>query len=312
MGKAKSERHHWWPECVSRNWADDAGGVHWLMPDGSERRARPDAFGVIGNGHYIKLASTAGETTPWDQNFEDEFQKADNQFPAVIEWLEGLDYRSANGGDRRGRFVAQPAADEQFLEMVESLTSLAIRSPMTRNSAVSLAEHFRGPLPERERNSLIAANLRDIHRRAMQAVSGRGKATAIYSPDREFIFGDGFYHNFTGGGMAPSSPRILAPLTPRLAVLYAIPTQYRLEPRLSTIIVEAEETERLNHAVQVYARDAIFYRTDRPEVTDDFRAAKHLRYASSRNVVETMVHSMPGVPDRDTSLDFLEDMMNSR
>lgn len=95
-------------------------------------------------------------------------------------------------------------------------------------------------------------------------------------------------------------------------MLYAIPTQYRLEPRLSTIIVESEETERLNHAVQVYAREAIFYRTDRPEVTDEFRAAKHLRYASSRNVVETMVHSMPGVPDRDTSLDFLEDIMKSR
>ena len=30
---------------------------------------------------------------------------------------------------------------------------------------------------------------------------------------------------------------------------------------------------------------------------------------SHANIVETVVHDMPGVPDRDTSLDFLEDMM---
>jgi hypothetical protein len=312
VSKKKSERHHWWPECVSRNWADDAAGVHWLLPDGCERRARPDAFGVIGNGHYIKLGNTPGEVTPWDQNFEDEFQKADAQFPGVISWLEGLHYEPRIGQRRRDRFVPQPATDEQFVRMVESLTSLAIRSPMTRAAAVSLAERLRGPLPEWERNSLIAANLRDMHRRAMQAVSERGKATAILSPDREFIFGDGFYHNLTAGGMAPSSPRILAPLTPRLAVLYAIPTRYTVEPRLSTLVIGADEAENLNQVVQVYSREAIYYRTDRPELIDDFRAAKHLRYTSSRNIVETIIHDMLGVPDRDTSLDFLEDMMLGR
>lgn len=77
--------------------------------------------------------------------------------------------------------------------MVESLASLAIRSPMTREAAVSIAERLRGPLPERERNTLITANLRDMHRRAKQAVSERGKATAIFSPHREFVFGDGFW-----------------------------------------------------------------------------------------------------------------------
>ena len=291
---------------MSRNWADDATGVHWLLPDGTERRARPDAFGVIGNGHYIKLGSAAGETTPWDQNFEEEFQTADAQFPGVISWLEELHYDSRIGKPRRQRFVHETATEEQFLRMVGSLTSLAIRSPMTRAAAVSLAEHLRGPLPEWERNTLIAANLRDMHRRAKQAVSGRGKATAIHSPEREFIFGDGFYHNFTAGSMAPSSPRILAPLTPRLAVLYAIPSQYAVESRLSTLVIGADEAAALNEVVQVYSRDAIFYRTDKPELIDDFRTAKHLRYTSSHNIVEAIVHDMPGVRDRDISLSFLE------
>ncbi|HEX5462474.1 MAG TPA: hypothetical protein VFX20_21080 [Steroidobacteraceae bacterium] len=42
----------------------------------------------------------------------------------------------------------------------------------------------------------------------------------LYSDDREFIFGDGFFHNFTA--MAQShAPKMLAPLTPGIAVLYA-------------------------------------------------------------------------------------------
>lgn len=309
MNKAKSERHHWWPECVSKHWADDKAGVHWLRPDGTEQRAKPAAFGVIGNGHYIKLGKEPGEATPWDQNFESTFQQADDGFPAVISWLEGLQYEDRIGQPTRQRFMPQPSTDEQFGQMVESLTSLAIRSPMTRESAVSLAEHLRGPLPERERNSLIAVNMRDMHRRAVQAFGVRGKATAILSPNREFIFGDGFYHNLKSPSMAPHSPRILAPLTPRIAVLYAIPMQYAVEPRLSTLVIGADEAEALNQVVQIYAGERLFYRSDKPELIDEYRDGKHRHFTSSRNDVEKIVQDMPGVPVRDTSLDFLEDMM---
>lgn len=312
MKKTKSERHHWWPECVSGRWADEKGGVHWLLTDGSERRAKPASFGVIGNGHFIKLGSTPGEPTPWDQNFETEFQKADEHFPAVIDWLEGLVYEPRFGRARRDRFVPQPSSDELFGRLVESLTSLAIRSPMTRSAAVSLPERLRGSLPEWERNSLIAVNMRHMHRRAVEAFGVRGKAIAILSPDREFIFGDGFYHNLGSPAMAPHAPRILAPLTPRLAVLYARPMQYRPEPRLSTLVIEADEADALNQVVQIYGAQAVFYRSEKPVLTDEFRAGKHLEFTSSRNIVEMMVHDMPGVPPRDTSLDFLEDMMASR
>ncbi len=196
--------------------------------------------------------------------------------------------------------------------MVEAITSLAIRSPRTRESAVSLAEHFRGPLPERERNSLITMNIRDMHASAMKAFGVRGKATAIHSPEREFIFGDGFYHDLTSPSGPPHSPRILVPLTPRLAVLYAIPMRYTAEPRLSTLVIGAEEAERLNNVVQTYSCKWLFYRTDRPELIDNYRAGKHLRYTSPGNIVENMVHAMPGVPDRDTSLDFLSEFGRKR
>ena len=169
MKKTKSERHHWWPECVSQRWADDQGGVHWLKPDGDVTRARPDNFGVIGNGHIIKLGNKPGETTPLDQNFENFFQDADDRFPTVIDWLEGLVYQDRIYEQARSRFIPQTSTDEMFGQMVESLVSLAIRSPLTREACVMAAECFRGPLPQWERNRLIAINMRDMHRRAVQA-----------------------------------------------------------------------------------------------------------------------------------------------
>ena len=308
MEKTKSERHHWWPKCISRRWANGEGTVTWLRPDGQERRARPDAFGVIGNGHFIKLGNKPTEITPWDQNFETEFQNADDRFPAVIKWLEGLDYEPRVGASWRGRFLPQSSSDALFGHMVESLTSLAIRSPMTREACVSIAEHFRGPLPERERNKLITANMRDMHRRALEAFGVRGKATAISSPAAEFIFGDGFYHNITSPSMPPSAPRILVPITPSLAVLYAIPMQYTVEPRLSTLVIDAQEAEELNQVVQVYARQMLFYRSAKPNLIEEYRVGKHLQFSSSRNIIEMIVHDMPGVPQRNTSFDILEDM----
>src|SRR3546814_11094345 len=112
-------------------------------------------------------------------------------------WLETLNFEARTGQPRRNRFLPQPSSDELFGQMIESLISLAIRSPMTREACVSLAEHFRGPLPERERNSLITMNMRDMHGSAVKNFGMHGKATAILSPNREFIFGDGFYHNLT-------------------------------------------------------------------------------------------------------------------
>ena len=119
------------------------------------------------------------------------------------------------------------------------------------------------------------------------------------------MFGDGFFHNLISPSGPPHSPRILAPLTPRLAVLYAIPMQYVVEPRFSTLVIGADEADALNHVVQIYACDKLYYRSEKPVLTDEYRTGKHLRLCSPGHFIEEMIHSMPGVPDRNTSLDFL-------
>jgi hypothetical protein len=72
MPKLKSARHHWWPRCVSRLWADEDGTTGWIKTDGSVIRIPPDKLGMIGNGHHIKLGRNPGEMTDWDSSFENE------------------------------------------------------------------------------------------------------------------------------------------------------------------------------------------------------------------------------------------------
>ena len=96
MAKLKSERHHWWPVCVSRCWAGEDGKTGGLKPDGNIVRIPPARLGVIGNAHHIKLGQD-GENTVWDETFERVFDRADSAFPDLINWLEGLDRKPVRG-----------------------------------------------------------------------------------------------------------------------------------------------------------------------------------------------------------------------
>lgn len=306
MAKLKSERHHWWPECISKLWVDDEGFVSQMMPDGKIQRLKPKNVGVIGNGHHIRLGSDATEESPWDETFEPVFNKPDSTFPALIAWLETLE-RCDPPFEREvtGRLFRQVSSDEQFQTLIECVVSLAVRSPRSRNRAVSLAERFRGPLPERERNSLIGLNIRSAQRDAVREIAGRGKAMVLFSPEREFIYGDGLYDNMPVPVQHWYGPRMLVPLTPSMAVLFARPMQYTPEPRLMTLVLAPTETAALNHAVQIYSRQFLFFRDEQPVLDEAFTQGRHLVFADHRNPVEPLIHAMPGVPPRNTSLDFL-------
>lgn len=305
MAKLKTERHHWWPRCVSRFWAAEDGCTAWIKPDGSEIRVPPDKLGMIGNGHHIKLGDTPGSPMHWDSSFEDEFDIADSNFPSVISWLEGLDRKHISNGNLRQRFVPQIAKDEQLCALTECVASLAVRGPLNREASVSLAERLRGPLAERERNALIGMNMRSSQRLIADSIGARGKFAVLFTNGREFIFGDGFFHNVKAVVNAPFNPKILTPITPTISVIVSRPMSFSVEPRLSTIVLTDEEVDRCNHAVQVYSRKALFYRSDKPLLDDAFTRGEHLEYALPDNPIDTLINAIPGVPPRDTSLDFL-------
>ncbi|WP_454722085.1 MULTISPECIES: hypothetical protein [Cupriavidus] len=247
---------------------------------------------MIGNGHHIKLSRVSGQSTPFDESFEDEFDIADNNFPAVIEWLEGLEKRKITGDDLRSRFVPQEASDSQLRLLTECVVSLAVRGPMNREASVSLAEHFRGPISSPERNALIGLNMRKSQRLIADSIGSRGKFAVLFSLEREFIYGDGFFHNVKAVVNPPYAPKILAPITPTVSVIVSRPTMFSVEPRLVTLVLKGDEVERCNHAVQVYSRDALFYRKDRPILDQAFQSATHLEYSSLANPIDSLMNAL--------------------
>lgn len=307
----KSERHHWWPLCVSSHWTDSDGTVGWIKPDGSYIRVQPKNLAVIGNGHHIKLRR--GEPTPWDSSFEKEFELADNSFSSVITWLSSLRSEVVRALDLRERFVPQTATDEQLQLLTECVVSLAVRSPMNREASVALAEDMRsGRIINPERDVLIGLNMRNSQRVVADTIGARAKFAVLISSGREFIFGDGFFHNIQAVANPPIAPKMVAPITPTVSVAVFRPTSFSTEPRLSTIVLSDAEVEACNHAAQVYSRKALFFRTTKPTIEDVFVRGEHRVYSDPHNPMDNLLSSIPGVPARGGSLELLMRRFPSR
>lgn len=142
----------------------------------------------------------------------------------------------------------------------------------------------------------MTLNMRDSHQRTVSLIGTKGKFVILYSPSREFIFGDGFCHNIRSPVQFQlHDPKILVPITPEISVLYARPRQYATEPRLFTFVLKPEEADVLNSAVQIYSRNCIFYRSEKPTIIPDYAGGEHMSYADINNPVDTLIHAIPGV-----------------
>lgn len=305
MRKLKSARHHWWPQCVSSRWATDDGTIGCIMPDGKCIRVTPKNLAVIRNAHHIKLSSDPNESTHWDNSFETEFDQADGSFPSVISWLESLNHKHMPNHKSRGRFLAQPASDVQLRLLSECVVSLAVRSPMNREASVSLAESLRGDIPNQERNALIGLNMKNSQRLIADGIGEHAKFAVLISQGREFIFGDGFFHNLRAVNNPPLAPKILVPITPNMSVILTRPTSFAVEPRISTIILSDKEVDVCNSTIQIYSRQFLFFRSNQPTIEESFADNEHQEYSCPDNPIDNLFCSIPGVAPRDKSLDFL-------
>jgi len=267
--------------------------VHWLKPDGETKRIPPAQLGAIGNGHTIKLGHP-GETSPWDQSFEAEFDRADSAFPKVIEWLQEVAEKARLlPGPLTGQFEPHDCSDALLTTLSECVVSLAVRSPMNRAGAVSTALHFRNAIPAHEQNAITGMNMRATQRQAADALGARGKFVVIHSPESELIYGDGFFHNVLSPMNGHFMPRIVAPITPRIAVAIFRPTAYRTDPKLMKLAIRRAEAKTLNDAVQVYAYNHVFYRAEQPTIIDDYKSAAHRMY-SGDNPMLRLLKAIPG------------------
>ncbi len=306
MKDLKAAQHHWWPRCVSRHWVDADGKVGRIEPSGRVIRVPPHKLGSIGNGHHGKLSNKAGfDTTDWDFTFEQEFTNADGRFSEVISWLVSLKHAPIVGSDLRDRFRAQPATDDLLRALTECVISLVIRSPMNRDAFASLAERFGLPASNADRDAVISMNMLGKQRTMSANIGATGKFAVLFSNKREFIYGDGCFNNLDGAVDPPHYPKLLVPVTPEIAVIVCRPLSYLVEPRLSSIVLADEETDYCNHAIQVYSRREMFFRSQPPSLDSAFTSGERRRYARADNPVDELMQAIPGIPPRDTSLDSL-------
>jgi hypothetical protein len=271
------------------------GKTGWLKPDGTVVRVPPKKLGRIGNAHHIKFSSTTGESSFFDSCFESEYDAADNSFPGVVSWLTSLDREYLPDLDLPERFIPHDYTNDQLIALTECVVSLAVRSPRNREAAVGIAERLRGPIPRPERETLIAYNMRSSQRVVADKIGANGKYVVLFSNSKEFIYGDGFFHNVCGAINPPVGAKIFAPITPQISVCIIYPRHFRLEPRFSTIVLSDDEIDLCNKAVQVYSRKAIFFRSEQPQIQEAYARGQHLVYASSENSIDFLISHIPGI-----------------
>ena len=286
------ERHHWWPKSLSKFWTDNKGMINRVDAEGNISRSNPTGTGRISDGHNIRLNS------PWDTRFEGYFDRPDRNFPHIVNWLESLVNLHRNSDVSSDEvYCAHSYNEDELQPLCEGLISLAIRSPNFRQGILRRIERVRSSLPKDEHKTLIAANLMQTYSLVTQNALGRGKFLILFSDSSEFIYGDGIYHNLNSCGQYLSNCRILAPLTPRMAVLYVTPMEYFTEPRIVTRRADEATVSTVNETVQVYSKECLFYRFDKPNLGEHFLQREHLVY-SGGDPVETLIADIPGIRTR--------------
>ena len=301
--RLKTELHHWWPRNLSRFWAGDDGCTTQFSHDGEIVRAPPANFGAITNAHHIKFQ----DDNPWNTSFESTFGKADRQFGDLAEWLMKRETKQA--GPRavfHDRLLAQTLPPKRRRQLSECLASLIVRSPGSRNNIRMTVEYYRqrfGMKNFQADKSIIAANMRSCYDVFVRVIDAAGKFLVLITDAQEFICGDGFLHNFPSSGDRPLNPRCVVPLLPTITVLFVSPLIFRTHPELMTLRLGKEEVVFFNNIVQIYSRDHIFYRNDKPKIIDQFGEREFFQFEYHQEewldgLIEAAVTFGPGLSHR--------------
>jgi hypothetical protein len=277
----KTELHHWWPRTLADHWAAADGMVSVIRPNGVVRRAPPGAFGAITNAHHIKVGG------PWNSTFEPIFNEPDSEMAAFVQWLGTIEASLATADQPMvERILPQPLANEQAAQIARVTASLLARSPYIRASIRQKTEYYRrgfGLAANTDDKTLIAANQRglyDAYRMRMM----RGRWAILFSEVREFVTGDGFLNSFPASRDGLNSGlKLVLPILPTATIVYMSPMQYPTEPGLVTLRLDAKEVERLNGITQVYACDFLFFRDEKPKLTESFKCGEHRQFQYHRH-----------------------------
>ena len=255
------------------------------------------------------MSNEPGEDSVWDHSFEKDFDQADASFHRVLAMLNDLDRCGPPfETSLTERFVATPVPQTDFNELLVCAFSLIVRNPQYRQVAGAYSVHHGMAGHERSVRRVMMANMQHGLKNLTKGFRGSGKAVAIFSPERELIFGDGFFTNITPPAQHLLRPRAIVPLTPSLALLIQKPGAYLADPNMCTLVVNRDEANEMNRIVQIYAREALFYRSERPSIEPEFAKSEHYRFADDRNFADRLCFQVPGVMDEPTP-DWFHDLL---
>jgi len=287
----KGEKHHWWPMGLSKYWKNERGEIQRIDFKGEVIPSNPQKIGKISDGHNILFENES----PWQSTIEHYFDEPDQNMSKIVGWLSA--FKKENATDFL--YLSQEREDVNLDTLRECIISLAVRSPKYRNAQNSLVESFRGKLVKAESKRLIAANINQKYKTLIQKSKGAGKFVILFSEKFEFIYGDGFYSNINAATEHLSGLKIVIPITPCITVVWSSPMACRSYPRLISIEADSEIVEIVNNSVQVYSKEYLFYRSQKPSLIEDFKLGEHRVYDHRTDPVGRLIDSL--IPDESRS-----------
>lgn len=271
------ESHHWWPQGLSNFWADQDGLTFRLTSSGEVKQSPPKNFGVISSAHAIKLDG------PWNATIEPIFDFADDNLPRIVTSILEMIRAEKTVDDRANRHFqnrvrAYAMGRQERDAFAECLASLILRSPEFRNRIRLTINAYREDFGHSEisaRDNLIAGNIYQWFPNAV-ADFRQAHIALLYSHDSEFIFGEGYLNNVSGPTHT-SNLRAVLPLTPELTAICFSGSGNRPPSQICSLAVTALEVSGINCLTQIYTKDYIYFRSQKPSILDIFARNQFLQ-----------------------------------
>jgi hypothetical protein len=283
----KGEKHHWWPQAVSKYWCDDTGNINVAKSSGEPFKAKPKNVARIADAHNL----TFNRPTVWDSTYENLFDAPDNNFPGIITKLKAIsDEHLSLLTDEQSLVGWRDLSINLF---VECAVSIILRSPRFRNQiAPQIVESDDSKKLKKQREQFVSSNLHQCYQTIQNDIRDSGRLTVLITRGEEFIFGDGMYNNFSTVKNFGGERKFFLPITPQIALIWYSPRQYRPEPKVTSYILSKNELETLNTSTQIYAKEFLYYRKAKLRLTHHFKEAQFLQYCRNSDPVDTFIKTL--------------------
>lgn len=301
----KSKNHHWWPVGLQSYWADRAGDVSWIEPDGKIKKKRSvnRKIGFKIHGHTIFRG------TIWESNFEDEFD-IDNEVHKIIPALQGMKPFGRTPKEflalvnmlwKKDRSLRDMCKfyhldEELHRNLLLLIHSLLIRSPANRSKYEGYPKTIGLPPDEEVGKGNMIQNYRIAKKLCQKGLISNQYFVLMYSPLKKFIFGDGSLDWLTSGLIANRiNGRILLPLTPHLCIYFCTPMSMRSTPNFASLSVAPWMVDWVNDITQIYSKDKLFFHGKPPKITNAFRQRQFLKHKEKADALIDMLDEIAGI-----------------